>query len=262
MWGEVVSQIIPPGAVFHPSQITAHEVRHPGYESFDVPAYLARPSSTGSYPALILTHGVHGYEEHMKEVARRFAVLGYSCIVPALYCRDDFLSVVEEEDLARASAWLGSRPNAQTIGDLAGSLAFLQSSSYVNDRIGLVGFCSGGRLALIFACNTSGLGAFVNFYSNSIFQPTDANPTPAGDMLQNLGCPMLGLFGDEDTNPSPDDVARLRSALEASSKTFELVSFKEAGHAFFSDTRPSYRPEAAYMAWGRCLEWLSRYLKP
>ena len=258
----MVSQIIPPGAVFHPSQITAYEVRHPGYESVDVPAYFARPSAPGSYPGLILTHGVHGYEEHMKEVARRLAALGYSCIVPALYCRDDFLSVVEEEDLARASASLSSRPSLQTIGDLAGSLAFLQSSSYANDRIGLVGFCSGGRLALIFACNTSGLSAFVNFYSNSIFQPTDVNPTTAGDMLQDLGCPMLGLFGDDDTNPSPADVARLRSALEEYSKTFELVSYKNAGHAFFSDTRPSYRPEAAFMAWGRCLGWVSRFLKP
>ncbi len=258
----MVSQIIPPGAVFHPSQITAYGVRHPGYECFSVPAYVARPSGAGPYPALILTHGVHGYEEHMKEVARRFAALGYSCIVPALYCRDDFLSVVEEEDLARASASLSGRPNAQTIGDLAGSLAFLQNSSHVNGRVGLVGFCSGGRLALIFACNTTGLNAFVNFYSNSIFQSTEANPTPAGDMLETLDCPMLGVFGEEDTNPSCDDVALLRTKLESLSKTFEIVSYKDAGHAFFSDTRPSYRPEAAYMAWGRSLEWLSKYLKP
>ena len=97
--GEMVSQIMPPGSVFHPSQIHAYEVRHPGYESFAIPAYVARPSTPGPFPGLILTHGVHGYEEHMKEVARRFAVLGYTCIVPALYCRDDFLTVVEEEDL-------------------------------------------------------------------------------------------------------------------------------------------------------------------
>ena len=114
---------------------------------------------------------------------------------------------------------------------------------------------------MIFACQTNGLSAFVNFYSNSVFQPTEANPTPAGNLLLNLSCPMLGLFGDEDTNPSPADVEQLRSTLKESSKTFELVSYKEAGHAFFSDTRPSYRPEVAYMAWGRCLEWLSRYLK-
>ena len=258
----MVSQIMPPGSVFHPSQIHAYEVRHPGYESFAIPAYVARPSSPGSFPGLILTHGVHGYEEHMKEVARRFAVLGYTCIVPALYCRDDFLTVVEEEDLAKASTFLSLRPNAQTIGDLAGSLAFLQSDNNVNDRIGLVGFCSGGRLALVFACQTKGLSGFVNFYSNSIFQTTEVNPTPAGEMLETLGCPMLGLFGSDDANPSPADVTRLGRLLEDSSKTFELVSYKEAGHAFFSDTRPSYRPEAAYMAWGRCLEWLSRYLKP
>ena len=258
----MVSQIIPPGSVFHPSQIKAYEVSHPGYESFAVPAYVAVPSGPGAYPALILTHGVHGYEEHMKEVARRFAAFGYFCIVPALYCRDNFLSVVEEEDLARASASLSGRPNAQTIGDLSGSLAFLQNSSHANGRIGLVGFCSGGRLALIFACNTTGLSTFVNFYSNSIFQPTDANPTPAGDMLEGLDCPMLGMFGEEDTNPSPADVARLRTKLESFSKTFELVSYKDAGHAFFSDTRESYRPEASHMAWGRSLEWLSRYLKP
>ena len=258
----MVSQIMPPGAVYHPADITAYEVKCQGYSSYPVPAYLARPSAPGPHPGLILVHGVHGYEEHMKDLARRFAVLGYSCIVPALYCRDEFLSVVEEDDLAKASSWLSSRPTAQTIGDLAGAFSFLQSSPYVSERIGLVGFCSGGRLALIFACNSNGLGAFVNFYSNGIYQSTDVNPMPAGEMVKNLSCPMLGLFGDEDTNPSPDDVARLRKELETSAKTFELVSYKDAAHAFFSDTRPSYRPEASHMAWGRCLEWLSRYLKP
>jgi len=262
----LVSQIMPPGAVYHPADITAYEVKYPGYSSYSVPGYLARPSALGQYPGLIFVHGVHGYEEHMKDVARRFAVLGYSCIVPALYCRDEFRSVVEEDDLPKASKWLGSRPNAQTIGDLAGALSFLQTSPqtspYVSERIGLVGFCSGGRLALIFACNSKGLGAFVNFYSNGIYQSTDVNPAPAAEMVENLSCPMLGLFGDDDANPSPDDVARLRKDLEASSKTFELVSYKDAAHAFFSDTRPSYRPEASQMAWGRCLEWLSRYLKP
>ena len=93
----MVSQIIPPGSVFHPSQILAYEVHHPGYESYGVPAYVARPSGSGAFPGVVITHGVHGYEEHMKEVARRFAALGYACIVPALYCREDFLAVVEED---------------------------------------------------------------------------------------------------------------------------------------------------------------------
>ena len=258
----MVSPVLPPGAVYHPADIIAYEVKHPGYNEHTVPAYVARPAAAGNHPGVILVHGVHGYEEHMKDMARRLAVLGYASIVPALYCRDEFLSVVEEEDLSKASSWLRNRPNAQTIGDLAGAMTFLQSSPYVNRCIGLVGFCSGGRLALIFACNVTGLSAFVNFYSNSIFQATEVNPTPAGDMVKDLCCPMLGLFGKQDANPSPADVARLGEGLKRHSRSFEIVSYKDAGHAFFSDTRPSYRPEAAHMAWGRCLEWLSRYLKP
>ena len=239
----MAAAILPPGFVYYPADITAYDVVHPGYNGDPVPAYVARPSSPGAYPGLLLAHGVHGHEEHMKDVARRFAVLGYVCIVPALYSRDGFLTVVEEEDMAKAHD-------------------FLRKSSYVGDRVGLVGFCSGGRMALIYDCNSQGLSAFVNFYSNGIFAPTEVNPVPAGEMVKDLSCPMLGLFGDEDTNPSPDDVGRLRGDLETHGKTFEIVSYKNAAHAFFSDTRSSYRSEVCYMAWGRCLEWLSRYLKP
>ena len=255
------SAIMPPGSVFNLAGVKAYDTTYPGFNRDPVPAYVARPAAEGSHPGLLLVHGIHGHEEHMKDVARRFAVLGYASIVPALYSRDEFLSVVEEEDLAKAGSWLRNRTNAQTIGDLEGALTVLRDSPHVNGRIGLVGFCSGGRLALVFACNTRGLDAFVNFYSNAIFQSTETNPTPPAEMVKDLCCPMLGLFGDEDSNPSPGDVARLRGALESSSKVFETASYRGAGHAFFSDTRPSYHAEAAYMAWGRCLEWLSRYLK-
>lgn len=231
-----------------------------------MPAYVARPAAAGPHPGLLLVHGIHGYEEHLKDLARRYAALGYAAIVPALYSRDGFLTVIDEPDLALARNALAARPNAQTIGDLTGGLEFLRNSPFVNPRIGLVGFCSGGRLALIFAASppaaAAGLDVFVNFYSNALFQPTAINPTPPGELAANLCCPMLGLFGDDDPNPSPDDVSRLRRILKRSGKTFKLVSYQHAGHAFMSDTRPSYRPEAAQMAWGRCLEWLSRYLKP
>ena len=257
----MVSPILPPGLFYHPADIKAYEMRLAGYNGDPVPAYVARPSAEGRYPGLLLVHGVHGYEEHMKDVARRFAALGYAVIVPALYSRNDFLVVVEEDDLRSAGSWLAARPHTQANGDLLAGQNFLESSSFVNGRIGLVGFCSGGRVALMFACNTQGLGAFVNFYSNGIFQPTDANPEPAGEMVGGLCCPMLGLFGADDTNPSPADVERLGQELQDHGKMFEIASFKNAGHAFFSDTRASYRPEASYMAWGRCLEWLSRYLK-
>ena len=263
----MVSRVLPPGAVYHPAGITAYDVTVRGYNGDPVPAYVARPAEDGPHPGLLLVHGIHGYEEHMKDMARRYAALGYAAIVPALYSRDGFLTVVDESDLALARDALAARPNAQTIGDLQGGLDFLRASSHVNERVGLVGFCSGGRLGLVFAGSPEskkrGLDVFVNFYSNGLFQPTAVNPAPPGELAAGLACPMLALFGDDDTNPSPGDVARLRgSLLEQSGKTFEFVSYKDAGHAFMSDTRESYRPEAAQMAWGRCLEWLSRYLKP
>ena len=248
----------------------AYDVTVRGYNADPVPAYVARPAEGGPHPGLALVHGIHGYEEHLKDMARRYAALGYAAIVPALYSRDGFLAVVEEGDMAQARDALAARSNAQTVGDLLGGVNFLRASPRVSSRIGLVGFCSGGRLGLIFASSpeaeTAGLDVFVNFYSNGLFQPAAVNPTnptpPPGELAAGLCCPMLGLFGDDDANPSPEDVARLRGVLEQSGKTFELVSYKGAGHAFMSDTRESYRPEAAQMAWGRCLEWLSRYLKP
>ena len=257
----LVSSVLPPGAVYHPAGIMAYDVTVSGYNGDSLPAYLARPAESGPHPGLLLAHGIHGYEEHMKDMARRYAALGYAAIVPALYSRDGFLTVVEESDLDLARGALAARPNAQTVGDLQGGLDYLRSSAHVSDRIGVVGFCSGGRLGLVFASSGARVDVFVNFYSNGLFQSTGANSTPPGELAASLSCPMLGLFGDADTNPSPSDVARLRDVLEQSGKTFELISYKGAGHAFMSDTRASYHPEAAQMAWGRCLEWLSRYLK-
>ncbi len=258
----MTSPILPPGSVYTLTDIKAHDVTYPGHHQDPVPAYMARPAAPGRHPGVIVVHGIHGHEEHTKDVARRFAIHGYVAMLPALYSREEFLAVVEEEDLQKAMVWLRERPNAQTIGDLSGALSFLQTAPYVSDRIGLVGFCSGGRLALMFACHSEGLRVFVNFYSNGILQTSETNPVPLLEMVAHLSCPMLGMFGDEDTNPSPAQVTRLHEELERHEKDFEIVRYKKAGHAFFSDTRPSYRPEVAYMAWGRCLEWLSRHLKP
>ena len=275
------SPIMPPGALYHPALVTAYDVEVVGHGGDLIPAYFARPSAEGPHPGLVLVHGVHGYEEHMKDVVRRFAVMGYAAIVPALYSRNEALCVIEETDMASAREWLASRPNAQANADLEGAKSFLQASWQAENvapsqqsgrhvsvgsaprtgpRIGLVGFCSGGRVALVFACHTTGLDAFVNFYSNGLFQSTEVNPVAPGAMVNGLCCPMLGLFGGEDTNPSPDDVERLKAELDRHGKEYEAVTYRGAGHAFFSDTRESYHPGASHMAWGRCLEWLSRYL--
>jgi carboxymethylenebutenolidase len=254
--------VFPPGSVDAPAEMKPSEVHSPGHGGEAVPAYVARPAEAGAFPGIIIVHGVHGLEEHLKDVARRLTVYGYAAIAPALLSREEFLARVEEQDVEQSVVWTRWRPDAQTIGDLAGAMTFLQQQPFVNDRIGRIGFCSGGRAALVFACSTRGLRVFVNCYANGIVLPNEVNPVPAIDRVQELSCPMLGLFGADDTNPSPADVEKLRQALERHGKPHEIVIYPRAAHAFFSDTRRSYRPEASQMAWGRMLEWFSRHLKP
>jgi len=256
------AMIFPPGSVYALADMKAYDVKYPGYQGEAVPAYVARPNAAGAFPGVIIVHGVHGLEEHIKDVARRLAVFGYVAIAPALFSREEFLTCVEEKDVEKSVVWTRQRPDAQTIGDLAGAQTFLQEQPYVNERIGLMGFCSGGRAALVFACSTSSLRVFVNCYSNGILLTNAVNPVPAVERVKDLSCPMLGMFGADDTNPSPADVERLRLELEKQGKPHEIVIYPHAAHAFFSDTRPSYRPEASHSAWGRMLEWFSRYLKP
>lgn len=253
----------PPGSVFAMSDIKAHEVKYPGYKDHPITAYVARPAQEGRYPGIVFVHGIHGYEEHMRDIARRVAVLGYAALVPALYSREEFLGVVEEDDFEKARKWLSSRPDEQTIGDLEQALTFHKNQPYVkSDKVGLVGFCSGGSAALLFACSTKNLSCFVNCYSSNLTRSTPINPTPLIERIKDLCCPMLALFGREDKNPSPQDVEMLREALAKAGKTFEIVSYKNAGHAFLSDTRDTFRPEAANAAWGRIIEWFANYLKP
>ena len=253
----------PPGSVFPTSDIKAHEVKYPGYKDDPITAYVARPTQEGKYPGILLVHGIHGYEEHMRDMARRIAAFGYAAVVPALYSREEFLGVVEEEDFEKTRKWLGNRPDEQTVGDLEQALTYVKKQPYVtSNKIGLVGFCSGGSAALLFACSTKNLSCFVNCYSSNLARSTPINPITLLERIKDLCCPMLGLFGREDKNPSPRDVEMLREALIKQDKTFEIVSYKNAGHAFLSDTRDSFRPEAANAAWGRIIEWFANYLKP
>jgi carboxymethylenebutenolidase len=245
------------------TDIKAHEVTYLGYENDRITGYVARPAQEGTYPGVIVVHGIHGYEEHMRDIARRLGALGYVAIVPALYSREEFLGVVEESDFETVRKWLSNRSDKQTVGDLEGAFTFLKNQSYVNHaKVGVIGFCSGGSAALLFACSTKGLSCFVDCYSSNLGRSTQLNPVTLLDRVKDLCCPILGLFGRDDKNPSPDDVEKLRQELMKQGKTFEITSYKNAGHAFMSDTRDSYRPEAAHAAWGRMIEWFANYLRP
>ncbi len=222
--------------------------------------YLARPIGPGPYPGIILIHEVFGLLEHTREMARKFAAHGYITIAPDLYYRDGPGDI---ETIAAAVRQRGGVPDSQAIGDLEGAATALRSVATSSGKLGCIGHCSGGRLTLLFACNTKSLAAAVNCYGGRVVttELTPNQPKAVIDMVSSLSCPLLGLFGGADSNPSPEHVARLEQELKKYKKEYEFKSYPpDTGHGFFADYRPSYRQESAVDGWKRIFDFFGRHL--
>ena len=230
-----------------------------GHNGDTIGGYLSRPSGPGPYPGVIVIPEVFGLVNHVRELTFKFAGHGYVALAPDLHHRegpgdpDDVAAVVREQ---------GGVPDARCIGDCEGAATYLKGLSYCTGKLGVIGFCSGGRQVVLFACNTTSLSAAVSCYGGRVVQEElrERQPKAPIDMIPDLNCPLLGLFGDEDQSPSPEQVERLRQELAKHNKTFEFHSYPDAGHAFFADYRPSYRQHAAADAWPRVFDWYGKYL--
>jgi len=255
--------IMPPSSVYRLSDMEPEEIKFKGHNNDEIPAFVVKPKDEGVYPAIVFAHGVHGTEEHVKDVARRLALFGYVSIMPALYARSGFNSIEERNhDMAPAQQALRGRAHIQADEDMQGALNYLKDQPYVDgSRVGILGFCSGGTVALSFACHTNDATCVVACYPNNAIEPSDSNPTPVIARLKDVNAPTLLMSGKDDKNPTVDDLAKLAAELEKNGKTYDMHTFNKAAHAFFSDTRDSYRPEAAHIAWGYILEWFAKYLK-
>jgi carboxymethylenebutenolidase len=158
-------------------------------------------------------------------------------------------------------------PDARTVADLEGAADHLRARDDASGRVGCVGFCAGGRACLLFACESDRLDAAVDCWGGFVtaadmeHETTEARPTRVIDLVPRLECPLLAVGGADDTNPSPEHMAELRSRLDAGGKDFEMEIFENASHAFFDDSRPSYVPEAAERLWPRMLDFLGRHLR-
>ncbi|MFH0769014.1 MAG: dienelactone hydrolase family protein [Chloroflexota bacterium] len=238
----------------------AETVGFSGYHGDIISGYMARPLGSGSYPGVIVIHEVFGLVEHTKELARKFAAHGYIAIAPDLYSRE---GPGDLEKVVAAVRQRGGIPDSQTIGDLEGAVTAIRSIVTSNGKIGCIGYCSGGRQTLLFACNTKNLAAAVDCYGGRVVtdELTPGQPKAVIDMLADLSCPLLGLFGESDANPSPAHVARLEQELKKHNKKYELKSYPpDTGHGFFADYRPSYRQESAVDGWQRIFDFFGRYL--
>jgi carboxymethylenebutenolidase len=219
-----------------------------GHGGDEIEAYLAHPLDGDDQPGVVVLHHMPGYDRASKEIVRTFAVYGYAALMPNLHHR--YAPGAKAGDAAAAARDAGGVPDDQCLGDARGAVDALRARPGSNGRVGVIGYCSGGRQAFMVAC-TLDVDAAVDCYGGR----ADVG------LAAGLRCPLLGLFGAEDGAPSPADVAAMAKALEGHGKSFEFHSYDGAGHAFFSVDRPSYRLDASKDGWKRVWAFFGTHLK-
>ena len=233
-------------------------------DGFQMKGYLARPKASGNYPGVIVLHEAFGLVDHERDVARRFANAGFIALAPDIYSRVGALK--NASDMTEVRAKMFGLTDAQIVRDCDAAAAFVRAQPGSNGRVGCVGFCVGGRWTLLFACSSDKVNAAIDCWGGFITRATpDAattpeRPTPVIDLAPQLHCPLFIVCGEEDQNPSPADAGALADRLTRAGKAFQFEVFKNAGHAFFADYRPSYREAAAFELWPKMLAFFKTHL--
>lgn len=225
-------------------------------------AYVARPAGPGPFPGIVLVHHMPGWDELYQEFARRFANHGYLVIAPDFYCRyghgapDDIAARVRAE---------GGVADESVVADASAALRWLTSLPTSNDKVGIIGTCSGGRHALLVASRVEGFDAVADLWGGGVVASKDQlspqQPVAPIDYTSQLSTPLLGLFGNEDQNPSPAQVDQHEAELKRHAKRFEFHRYEGAGHGFFYYDRPSYRPQQAMDGWNKVFAFFATHLQ-
>jgi carboxymethylenebutenolidase len=231
----------------------------------EIDAYLARPEGSGPRPGIIVIHEAFGPVEHIFDVTRRFAAAGYDAVAPNLYTRT---GAPDPTDMGTVMPKMLSLPDGQVVADLEACAATLRALETSNGAVGCIGFCSGGRQTLLFACSSRAVDAAVDCWGGFIDRgtpdaaTTPARPTPVLDLVGGIACPLLAVGGEEDQNPSPAVLADLlERAKQAGKDDVAVHVYGGAGHAFFADYRPSYRAQQAFQLWAEVGEFFGRHLQ-
>jgi carboxymethylenebutenolidase len=242
--------------------LLAETVTIVGHRDEEIGAYLARPLGPGPFPGVLVIHHAPGWDGPTKEIARRFAAEGYAAISPNLYHRfGPDLAPDDAAAAARAGGWITTD---QFLGDAAGALRFLRGLPVSSGKVGSIGYCSGGRQSFLVACELP-VDAAVDCYGAFVVSSSPPElpyrMEPIIDRAPKISCPILGLFGAEDKNPSTDEVAQIDAELTRLGKEHEFHTFENAGHGFFAVDRPMYRVDAAVQGWRLILDFYGRHLR-
>lgn len=241
--------------------LAARNVTFTGDGGATVNAYQALPAGEGPFPAVLVIHHLPGWDSSTKEITRTFASRGYNALCPNLYAREGVDT--DPDDAAAAARAKGGVPDDQFLGDMSAAIDLLRALPTSNGKVGVIGYCSGGRHSFLTAVSLP-VNAAVDCYGAFVVgTPPEGFPlkvVPLVDRTPSLSCPLLGLFGQDDQFPSPEQVDELEETLKANGKSYEFHRYDGAGHAFFSTNRTAYRPEAALDAWQRIFTWFETHL--
>lgn len=224
-------------------------------------AYFARPLGAGPFPAMVLAHHMPGWDEWNRMATLKFALHGYVTITPNLYFRAGHGTA---EDVAAKVRGEGGISDDQAVGDLAGAMQHARALPYSNGKVGIFGTCSGGRHAYLAAGRAPGFDAVVDCWGGRVVMTPDQlnakSPVSPLDYTKDLNCPILGLFGNEDKNPTPEQVDQHEAELKKHRKNYEFHRYDGAGHGFFYDHTPAYRQAQAVDGWQKVFSFLEKYL--
>ncbi len=217
--------------------------------------HFSTPEGTGSFPGIVVIQHQGGIDEFMQSMTRRLAEAGYAAAAPDLYHRDGPDCT---DDLVTRRSRLGDR---RIINDINATIGFFERHSAIDaSRLGVIGFCMGGRVAYLAAAVQPVFKAAVVYYPGNAFRAWGRDLPSPFERTAEITCPVQGHFGAEDKNPSPEDMQKLDNELNKFGKVHEFYSYPDAGHAFLDSTKESYRRHAEEASWPRTLQFLNRYL--
>jgi carboxymethylenebutenolidase len=236
--------------------LTAGEVKVPVKDG-TVPAYRAAPDKGGPFPVVLVVQEIFGVHEHIKDVCRRLAKLGYLAVAPELYARQGDVSKLT--DIQEIIKVVSKVPDAQVMSDLDAVVEWAKKDGKGDtSKLGVTGFCWGGRIVWLYAAHNPNLKAAVAWYGRLAGKATELQPKHPIDLAGEIKAPVLGLYGEKDTGIPVKDVEAMRDALKKAGKPGEIVVYPGAPHAFFADYRPSYRKEPAEDGWKRLQAWFKK----
>ena len=223
---------------------------------------LTHPEASGRYPAILVIQEIYGVDSHIQAVTEGLPQKGYVGLATAMYHRQGRMTVGLHEELEWARERHRECTDTGMVADIEAAVEFLKAQPFVQpDRIGIVGFCFGGRVGYLAACNLADLKATVVFYGVNMLAPEGGDGPSPIEQTVNITSPVLGLAGELDRLSPPEQTAKLEAELKKQGKTYEFHTYSKVGHGFVVDGNPRYNPEAASDAWEKTWAWFDKYLK-